>query len=153
LHGWDVAKVQATGAKHGLDPTGDIFGCLFFHVKAELKEFIKRIKDLHINIHHTQYDPRLLSKGVSIGILPSFSDASFDRIDIGDMGDKLGISECLSDWGPLLKKSNIHSCIIAHSARWVESQPTLSRIPLSSPEKVLDFLKWRCRNIPSLVSP
>lgn len=143
--------MKASGLRSGVDPSGDIFGCLFFHVKQELREFATRIKEFDINIHHTQYDPRLLSKGMTIGALPSFPDASFDRIDIGDMGDRLGISECLDDWGVLLDKSNPHSCVLAHSVRWIESQPTLSRVQLSSPEKVLDFLKWRCRNIPSLV--
>ncbi|KAF5332121.1 hypothetical protein D9611_008183 [Ephemerocybe angulata] len=150
LHGWDIAKVQATGLRNGVDPTGDMFGCLFFHVKQELREFISRVKDFHINIHHTQYDPRLLSKGVSIGVLPSFSDASFDRIDLGDLGDRLGIKECLEDWGLLLNRENVHSCVVAHSKRWIDSQPALSRVPLSSPQSVLDFLRLRCRNIPSL---
>lgn len=67
------------------------------------------------------------------------------------MGDRLGISGCLEDWGVLLDKANPHSCVLAHSVTWIESQSNVSRDQFSSPEKVLDFLKWRCRNIPSLV--
>ncbi|TEB33080.1 hypothetical protein FA13DRAFT_1754203 [Coprinellus micaceus] len=149
LHGWDVTRVRASGLKNGIDPAGDIFGSLFFHIKQELKEFITRIKDFDINIHHTQYDPRLLSKGVTIGVLPSFTNAMFDRIDIGDMGDKFGVAECIEDWGALLDKRNPHSCILAHSVSWIDSRPSPSR-SFSSPEKVLEPLKWKCRNIPSL---
>ncbi|KAF9482568.1 hypothetical protein BDN70DRAFT_911641 [Pholiota conissans] len=110
LHGWDVAAVQCTGSQYGISSDGDILGSLFFHVKSELREF--------------SYDSRLVSKGISIGLFPAFSEASFDRIDIGDMGDKMGVAESLADWAPLLNKGNQSSCLIMHSKPWHEEFPT-----------------------------
>jgi len=117
LHGWDIRAVRQTGDRHGIDPAGDILGCLFFHVKSELREFCLRVKEMNINIHLSQYDSCLLSKGISIGVLPAFAEASFDRIDIGDLGDQVGVAACLVDWGPLLNKTNTHSTLIMHSKR------------------------------------
>ncbi|EAU90186.1 hypothetical protein CC1G_05724 [Coprinopsis cinerea okayama7 len=151
LQGWDISRAQRVGQHYGLDPSGDIFGCLFFHIKYELQEFIHRIKSFHITIHHTSYDSRLLSKGISVGVLPSFTDASFDRIDLGAMPDKLSLSDCLNDWAPLMRKNNAHSCLVMSFTRWSDEHgSSLARVPLSSPETILQILKRRCRNIPSL---
>ncbi|KAF5316696.1 hypothetical protein D9619_006506 [Psilocybe cf. subviscida] len=123
LHGWDISAVKQAGLRHGLDPSGDILGCLFFHIKSELREFCLRIKEFNINIHLLQYDARLLSKGVSIGVLPAFFDASFDRIDAGDLCDQTSVAECLADWGPLLNKANPHASLIIHSKKWHAGVP------------------------------
>ncbi|KAJ7760205.1 hypothetical protein B0H14DRAFT_3165807 [Mycena olivaceomarginata] len=74
LFGWD-AGVQNSGIKHGTSPE-DILGCLFFHVKDELREFARRVKELRIDIHLTSFEPRLLAKGIAIGALPAFEDAA-----------------------------------------------------------------------------
>jgi hypothetical protein len=109
LCGWNVSAVRNTGLRYGIDPAGDILGCLFFHIRAELREFSLRVKEFNIHIHLLQYDPRLLSKGISIGVLPAFSEASFDRVDIGDMPDTIGVAECLADWGHCsTRKIRIH---------------------------------------------
>ncbi|KDR67698.1 hypothetical protein GALMADRAFT_1073578 [Galerina marginata CBS 339.88] len=149
LHGWDVSAVRRTGRRYGLDPAGDILGCLFFHIKSELREFSLRVKGLNINIHLLQYDSRLLSKGISIGVLPAFSEASFDRIDVGDMGDQMGVAECLADWGPLLNKKNPSSCLLMHSKKWHEDTP--SSIARHNPRAV-KVLMERCESVPSLKS-
>lgn len=148
LHGWDVSAVRNAGLQHGIDPDGDIIGCLFFHIKSEFREFSMRAKDLNLNIHLLQYDSRLLSKGISIGVLPAFSDASFDRIDLGDMGDQMGVAECLADWGPLLNKRNPKSCLIMHSKKWHEEYP--GSIARKNPRAV-KILMERCESVPSLV--
>lgn len=149
LHGWDVAAVQHSGLKDGCDPAGDIFGCLFFHIKSELREFAVRVKERDINIHLLQYDSRLLSKGISIGVLPEFSDASFDRVDVGDMSDRLTVADCLMDWAPLLNKSNEKACIIMHSKKWHEESPM--SIARDNP-RALKVLTERCRRVSSVVS-
>ncbi|KAH9479796.1 hypothetical protein JR316_0008391 [Psilocybe cubensis] len=150
LHGWDVSAVRTTGLRFGLDPTADIIGCLFFHIKSELREFSLRMKELNINLHLLQYDSRLLSKGISIGVLPAFSDASFDRIDIGDMCDQMdNLAECLADWGPLLNKNNPDSCLFMHSKQWHEEFP--SSIARNNP-RAAKILMERCQTMPSLKS-
>lgn len=147
LCGWNVSAVRNTGLRYGIDPAGDILGCLFFHIRAELREFALRVKEFNIHIHLLQYDPRLLSKGISIGVLPAFSEASFDRVDIGDMPDTIGVAECLADWGTLLNKENKNSCVIMHSKRWHEHVP--GAIARGNP-RTLHTLMERCENIPSL---
>lgn len=144
LHGWDVAAVQRTGLANGCDPTGDILGCLFFHIKSELREFATRMKERKINIHLLQYDSRLLSKGLSIGVLPEFPDGSFDRVDIGDMSDELGVAECLAEWAPLLNRKNEKACLIMHSKKWHVDSPT--SVARDNPQ-ALKILKDRCRRV------
>lgn len=132
-----------------MDPSGDILGCLFFHVKSELREFSSRIQEYNINIHLLQYDSRLLSKGISIGVLPAFSEAAFDRIDVGDMTDQMGVAECLADWGPLLNRKNSSSCLIMHSKRWYKESP--NSIARNNPQ-ALKILTERCQAVPKLVN-
>ncbi|KAF9054677.1 hypothetical protein BJ165DRAFT_1600792 [Panaeolus papilionaceus] len=146
LHGWDINAVSQTSIRHGVEPSADIIGALFFHIKAELREFSLRIKEHEINIHITQYDSHLLSKGISIGLFPSFSDASFDRIDIGDMSDTVGVAECLTDWGPLLNKKNPHSTLLLHSKRWHEEIP--GAVARENP-RALEILLERCKGLSS----
>lgn len=148
LHGWDINAVSQTSIRHGVEPSADIIGALFFHIKAELREFALRIKEHDINIHITQYDSHLLSKGISIGLFPSFSDASFDRIDIGDMSDTVGVAECLTDWGPLLNKKNPHSTLLLHSKRWHEEIP--GAVARENP-RALEILLERCKGLSSPV--
>lgn len=149
LQGWDVSAVRHAGSRHGLDPSGDILGCLFFHVKSELREFSSRIKEYNINVHLLQYDSRLLSKGISIGVLPAFSEAAFDRIDVGDMTDQMGVAECLADWGPLLNRKNSSSSLIMHSKRWYKESP--NSIARNNPQ-ALKNLTERCQAVPKLVN-
>ncbi|KAJ3503592.1 hypothetical protein NLJ89_g8363 [Agrocybe chaxingu] len=150
LHGWDISAVRRAGLQHGVDPSGDILGALFFHIKSELREFCLRVKEYNINIHLLQYDSRLISKGISIGVLPAFSEAAFDRIDVGDLGDQIGVAECLGDWGPLLNKKNRHASLIMHSKKWHENSP--HRIALNNP-RASKILMERCQSQPHLVSP
>ncbi|PPQ65509.1 hypothetical protein CVT24_010805 [Panaeolus cyanescens] len=144
LHGWDIDAVSRTAVRHGVQPNADIIGALFFHVKAELREFSLRIKEHDINIHITQYDTRLLSKGLSIGVFPAFSNASFDRIDVGDMVDASTVSECLANWGTLLNKKNPHSTLLLHSKRWHEEMP--GAVARDNP-RALEILLERCKGL------
>ncbi|TFK39511.1 hypothetical protein BDQ12DRAFT_603633 [Crucibulum laeve] len=148
LHGWDVASVRDTGLKHDVNPA-DIMGCLFFHVKDELQEFTSRMKDFNVDIHFTQYDSRVLSKGISTGVLAVFEDEYFDRIDMSNMADYIGIGECLADWGPLLNRMNPHAALLMHSKYWHHDHP--SATALYNP-RILDVLKERCRTLPAIES-
>ncbi|PPQ69595.1 hypothetical protein CVT26_001583 [Gymnopilus dilepis] len=163
LHGWDASSIPLSGQRHGIPSTSssstpststqpDVLGSLFFHIKATLRLFASRIKTHNISIHLLQYDSRLLSKGLSIGVLPAFAEAAFDRIDVGDMGDQLqdgGVAECLADWGPLLSKENEHACLLMHSKRWFEDEP--EAVARGNP-KAVKVLMERCQKVPSLKS-
>ncbi|KAG6839948.1 hypothetical protein C0991_010143 [Blastosporella zonata] len=89
LKGWNVSDVLASGEKYGV-ASADIMGCLFFHVKQELMDFARRMKEFHVDLHLTQFSPQLLSKGISIGVLPAFTEGCFDRIETADLADREG---------------------------------------------------------------
>lgn len=93
-------SVLATGERYGIDPA-DIFRCLFVHVKRELMKFACRMRDFRVDIHLTQFDPRILSKGIAIGAIPGFDGSRFDRILTSNLVGDVGIGECLANWGPL----------------------------------------------------
>nr|GAT51411.1 predicted protein [Mycena chlorophos] len=121
LHGWDMSGVKLAGIKCGVSPESDILGCLFFHVKHELREFAKRVRDLRIDIHVTSFAPGLLAKGISVGALPAFEDASFDRVVAGNLVDSMdigGMRACLADWGPLLNRENPCASILMRTKAW-----------------------------------
>ncbi|KAF7317650.1 DUF4470 domain-containing protein [Mycena kentingensis (nom. inval.)] len=150
LWGWDVAGVKYSGIKHGVEPE-DIIGCLFFHVKDQLREFAKRVRDLRIDIHVTSFDAGLLAKGISVGALPAFEDASFDRVVTGNLVDSLGMRTCLADWGPLLNRDNPSASILMQTKAW-----QLQGLPIHSggaaqwgPHAMKLFIE-KCNRVPGL---
>ncbi|KAG7085598.1 hypothetical protein E1B28_003149 [Marasmius oreades] len=144
LGGWDISSVVSSGEKHGVS-SADIFGCLFFHVKSQLREFARRVKDHKIEIHLTQFDPKILSKGLLAGALGSGYEGGgcFDRIDTGNMMERenIGIRECLTEWGPLLNCSNPNSVILMSTRTWHEGWMTMARV---DPRVALGSIMERC---------
>ncbi|KAJ7863191.1 hypothetical protein B0H13DRAFT_2070916 [Mycena leptocephala] len=145
--GWDVAGVQNSGIKHGASPE-DILGCLFFHVKDELREFARRVKELRIDIHVTSFDAgRILAKGITIGALPAFEDSSFDRILTSNLIDSVGLRACLSDWGPLLNRQNKFASILMQTKAWHTHQP---HVTAQWGPHAMKVLEEKCNKIPGL---
>ncbi|KAJ3758767.1 hypothetical protein EV360DRAFT_94465 [Lentinula raphanica] len=126
FQGWDSTSVQLSGAKYSMVDSADIFGCLFFHLKSQFHRFASQVKDLHINFVLTQFDPRILAKGIMDGVIPIFEGGCFDRIDTRDMMDEIGIGECLREWGPLLNRENPHASLLMHSRAKCFEIPSLS---------------------------
>ncbi|KAJ7483326.1 hypothetical protein FB451DRAFT_1439130 [Mycena latifolia] len=146
LFGWDVAGVKNSGIRHGASPE-DILGCLFFHVKDELRAFAKRVKELRIEIHVTSFDAGILSKGITIGALPAFEEANFDRIATSNLVDSVGLRTCLSDWGPLLNRENRSASILMHSKAWHTHQPHATA---QWGPHTMKVLMEKCNKIPGL---
>ncbi|KAJ7609039.1 hypothetical protein FB45DRAFT_945186 [Roridomyces roridus] len=144
LFGWDVSRVQASGIKHGTTPE-DIMGCLFFHIKDELREFAKRVKELKIDIHVTSFDAGILAKGITIGALPAFEDTSFDRIVTGNLVDFVGMRTCLADWGPLLNRDNEFASVLMQTKAWDRPRATNQWGP-----HAMELLMEKCNRIPGL---
>ena len=136
-----VSRVLESGEKHKVEKA-DIMGCLFFHVKDELKEFATRVKQFNVDIHLTQFDARVLSKGLAIGALPAFENGRFDRIDLSNMVDALGISGLLGSWAPLLNEQNDHSCIIMRSEKWYSTQP---KATARTNPRIVDLVRRKCQ--------
>ena len=140
---FDVSRVLESGAKHKLE-SADIMGCLFFHLKDELVEFATRVKLLHVNIHLTQFDPKILCRGLAIGALPAFDKGNFDRIDLSTMIDSVGIQGSLAGWAPLLNKQNDHACIIMRSEKWFTTQP---KATARTNPHIVDLIRRKCQNL------
>ncbi|KAK0497402.1 hypothetical protein EDD18DRAFT_1162060 [Armillaria luteobubalina] len=149
LCGWDMSAVQLSGEKHGVE-FADIFGCLFFHVKDQLREFARRMKDFNIHLHLTQFDAKILSKGLFAGVVPAFGGPCFDRVDASNTMDSAGIKACLNDWGPLLNRQNERSAILIHSKAWHTGRRDGSA--QAHPRTVEWLMKKYC-NIPGLPKP
>lgn len=121
LNGWSVPAVQASGKRHGVNPN-DIYGCLFFHVKDEFKNFARRLRDYDITIHITAYDARTISKNISLDEFKPFGKNCFDRIETSNIADTMGIPRVLEDWGPLLNKRNKHATLLIYLMNWTLKQ-------------------------------
>jgi hypothetical protein len=117
LEGWDIAAIKKSGKRHGVDAT-DIYGCLFFHVKDELLDFIHRVRDIRINIHLTQFDARHLPQFILKDFLKPFSASCFDRVETSNVADSVGFGQVLRDYGPLLNPCNQFSCLLINSMNW-----------------------------------
>ena len=108
------------------------------------------MKDFKVNLHLTQFDPRVLSKGLSVGVLNAFDGAVFDRIQVSNLMDVVGVKEILVDWGPLLRQpeENRHAAIIAHSREWHygRAEATAKDNP-----RLMQVLSKKCLTSPDLV--
>ncbi len=142
-----MSAVLESGARHAVD-FADVFGCLFFHIKDQLREFAKRMKEFNIHLHLTQYDAKILSKGVFAGVLPAFQGPCFDRVDASHLVDGVGVKACLADWGPLLRKGNPCAAILMHSRSWHMNRPDASA---QAHPRTVDWLVKKCYNMPGLV--
>lgn len=115
FEGWNIDEIFKAGKDHGTTEE-DLIGCLFFYIKDQLVEFSNRLRRFKIQIYSFDQDARILQRTLK-------SNASFpkvfDRIEVSNIMDKnyVGMS-VLSDWGPLLNKSNPHSAIVGLFMNW-----------------------------------
>ncbi|SJL18689.1 uncharacterized protein ARMOST_22288 [Armillaria ostoyae] len=115
FEGWNIDEIFKAGKDHGTTED-DLIGGLFFYIKDQLVEFSNRLRRFKIQIYSFDQDARMLQRTLK-------SNASFpqifDRIEVSNIVDKnyVGMS-VLSDWGPLLNKSNRHSAIIGLFMNW-----------------------------------
>jgi len=132
-------KVLAIGAKYGIDPA-DITGFFFVHVKRELMEFACRMRNFRIDIHLTQFDLRVLAKGISIGAIPAFGDACFDDVEASNLIDTVGIP----NWGLLSNRRNEHASILMYSRAW---HTTLPNATAYANPRAVRMLVERCKAV------
>ncbi|KAF7345462.1 DUF4470 domain-containing protein [Mycena venus] len=118
LFGWDVSGVQNSGIKHGTSPE-DILGCLFFHVKDELREVRAagqgaqdRYPPHLVRARHPRKgDRHRRAAGLRGRELRPHRDGEPGRLG-------RGLRACLSDWGPLLNRENEFASILMQTKAW-----------------------------------
>jgi hypothetical protein len=105
-------------------------------------DFARRMRDFQIDIHLTQFDPRVLSKGIAIGAIPGFDGSCFDRVETSNLVGDVGIRECLTDWGPLLSRENEHASLLMHSRT---SHHALPNATARTNPRAIEMLLERCK--------
>ncbi|CCL98318.1 uncharacterized protein FIBRA_00312 [Fibroporia radiculosa] len=126
LNGWHIPSVIKTGKKHGALPM-DIYGCLYFYVTDQLREFAERLTKLRITFKMFGMDASKLALELKSGRLETHgipANFRFDRIDVSNLMDThyLGVRPVIQSWGPLLKKTE-HATLVGHFINWVLGHP------------------------------
>ncbi|CCL98311.1 uncharacterized protein FIBRA_00305 [Fibroporia radiculosa] len=125
LNGWHLPSVVEGGKKHNALPM-DIYGCLYFYVSDQLREFATRLSNLRITFKLFNLDACQLAKDICSGALSRHElspDIQIDRIDTSNLMDPhyLDIAPVLNAWGPLLRQ-NSHATLIGHFINWAARQ-------------------------------
>jgi len=118
LAGWDVNEVQNFGRKNGYTE-GDIFGSLWIFLKSEFREFGRRIREMKVTIHLQEQHAEELCTRLISGEYPPFGTTCFDRIEVSNLADYMGVRQILEDWGPLLKKGQNRSTLVMYFMNWI----------------------------------
>ncbi|KAF8880175.1 hypothetical protein BD779DRAFT_1100242 [Infundibulicybe gibba] len=135
LSGWNVSDIHASGERAGAIP-GDLYGCLFFHLKEQFMSFAQRVQDCDIHIVVAGFNAQSICRAITKGSVAPFHKHCFDRIETSNVADYIGIPETLEDWAPLLRKDNKNSALIITSMNWIATQPDeLERRPSPSEMK------------------
>ena len=113
-------EVIMRGATYGAQPE-DIYGCLYFYLTDQLREFRRRIRDkFTISFHVTS----LPAGKLSAALTHHQPAMRFDRIDVGRSldHDKAGVKHTLQTWAPFLSPQK-DAAITGYSKTWVDLQP------------------------------
>jgi hypothetical protein len=115
-----LASKKPLGQESDTEPLEDIFGCMFFYIKDQLREFLRRIQTHKISFHLFNLDARNLPKELS-----RLSLGSFDRVEVSNITDHtyVGTQTILRDWSPMLSRQNTHATIIGLYMNWVMKTP------------------------------
>ncbi|KDQ11254.1 hypothetical protein BOTBODRAFT_463500 [Botryobasidium botryosum FD-172 SS1] len=125
LDSWEIPAVLDAGKAHGAQ-RADIYGCLYFYLSEQLREFAERLGRFRINVQMFSKDASVLSEEIRSGALaPSGVSPTrrFDRIEVSNILDAeyVGIPQVLSDWGPLLSESE-HATLVGYCMNWPARQ-------------------------------
>ncbi|KAF4990604.1 hypothetical protein FGRMN_8363 [Fusarium graminum] len=99
LNGWSVKQIEATST--GL-ATSDIYGKLYYYVRAMLKVFLDRVSTADVSFVFLQVDACELPGQVQ--------DHLFDRIEVSNISDQgyLGIHQTVGIMSPLLRAPSVN---------------------------------------------
>ncbi|KAF5664362.1 hypothetical protein FHETE_7119 [Fusarium heterosporum] len=117
LNGWSVGQIEVTST--GL-ATSDIYGKLYYYLRAMLKVFLDRVSTTNLSFVLLQLDASELPG--------QFQDCSFDRIEVSNISDKgyLGIHETVGIMSPLLQAPSVnpHATLITLFMNLVDESMT-----------------------------
>ncbi|GJE94081.1 zf-MYND and DUF4470 domain-containing protein [Phanerochaete sordida] len=124
---WDTEDVVATGAKHGCTRE-DLYGCLYFHVLAQLRAFAARLARFRVHIVLTDADACALAAALWGGDLAGAglgASVRFDRVDASNLGDAhyLGVPRVLGAWGGFVRTGERPGVLVAHFVNWIAGAP------------------------------
>ncbi|KAF8151754.1 hypothetical protein B0H34DRAFT_801437 [Crassisporium funariophilum] len=125
LQSWDLVTVMNAGKRHGALPE-DIYGCLYFYITEQLREFSKRLRQFKISFTVFPLDARDLSRAIREDAFSQYgipASIRFDRIEVSNILDAnyVGISDVLTQWGPFLA-GNSSAAIVGYFMNWVGLQ-------------------------------
>ncbi|KAF8873600.1 hypothetical protein CPB84DRAFT_1798256 [Gymnopilus junonius] len=97
LEAWDMATVVKTGKVYGAN-VEDIYGCLYFFLSKELREFAHRFRTMKSSFTMTCFDARRVPQMIHEGLLSEYNlppSIRFDRIEVSNILDAnyVGINE------------------------------------------------------------
>ncbi|KDR66055.1 hypothetical protein GALMADRAFT_232756 [Galerina marginata CBS 339.88] len=125
LEGWNTVAVINAGKAHGAQPE-NIYGCLYFFLSQQLRNFAHRFGNLKMSFSLFASDARLLPKGIHEDLISGCGiprSIRFDRIEVSNILDTnyAGIEDVLLTWSPLLTESS-SAAIVGYFMNWCAVQ-------------------------------
>lgn len=104
-----------------------MYGCLYFHVTDQLRQFIDRLCSLNIEFKVFKMDAVALSKSIERNSLASFgvpSTTRFDRIEVSNTLDTeyIGVVGVVDAWGKFLKRRR-DATLVGYFMNWPVREP------------------------------
>ncbi|KDQ54026.1 hypothetical protein JAAARDRAFT_408569 [Jaapia argillacea MUCL 33604] len=124
LDSWDIQEIIKAGKGHGAQPS-DVYGCLYFFLSEQLRNFALRLRQFRVSFHLFNRDASDLARALqSKSFLTLDVPTCFDRIDVSNMLDidHAGVSAVLASWSPFLNSSS-DATIIGYFKNWVVHHP------------------------------
>ena len=130
---------MSAGRLHGAPPE-DIYGCLYFFLRDELRTFARKIRSMHVSFMCSGMNALSLATKIKDGrfipcnISPS---TTFNRIHVSNIIDHhyVGLRAVFEAWIPLLCRSP-KSTLVGHFLNWVMIQKNGCVTDLESDEKI-----------------
>ena len=119
-------EVVKAGKAKGAQPE-DIYGCLYFFLSEQLREFHLRLRRFPVSLNVYPLDAAsALPQGIRDGVFTTQgvpATIRFDRIKVSNILDAnyVGIYGVLTSWGPLLADGGF-AAVVGHSMNWVAMQ-------------------------------
>lgn len=122
---YSLDEVIERGKVYGAQPE-DIYGCLYFFLSEQLREFYRRIRQFPIAFKLFNEEATKLSVLIQDGSLAEFglpASTRFDRIEVSNILDfnYVGLEQTLTHLGPLLAPTS-DAAIVGYFMNWFMKQ-------------------------------